>query len=406
MQASGTPAFDPTATYNKITIFPNFGTDGATAGAQTFFFDDFAVGAGPGGGGGGGGGGSADPGITPDNVVYASDPAVTEDLTPPGFDNFGSGAAFDTMFGGDADFTPSIQVTSGEGYGAGAHTGFIAFTGYSGGFAGGFENFVFKVKADAANITAWEVKFIGPNQVNDVSRTYNLTTYSGVTDLGNGWLQVSVPMSDFSANSAVNDGFLTGPLGAQPSAFSYLITDIGFTGTAGGGGGSGGGMPVPGEQTVNGDVEAGDLSGFEIFDNGGTITAVNTENNTSGGSWSIRAQAGPGNNPVIKQERRAVGTVMGNQQISVSFDLKGTANTLEGAVISAELFSEGAGGAVVAQPLDTPGAPTADWTTYSFTPTVAADVSGGVTVQIAVICGGAPACTADVFIDNVSIVVN
>ncbi len=48
-QASGTAAFDPAATYDKIVIFFNFGTDGATAGAQTFFFDDIDVGAGGGG---------------------------------------------------------------------------------------------------------------------------------------------------------------------------------------------------------------------------------------------------------------------------------------------------------------------------------------------------------------------
>ena len=36
MQAMGTAAFDASATYDKITIFFNFGTAGATAGAQTF----------------------------------------------------------------------------------------------------------------------------------------------------------------------------------------------------------------------------------------------------------------------------------------------------------------------------------------------------------------------------------
>ncbi len=53
-EASGTPAFDPAATYDKIVVFFNFGTDGATAGEQTFYFDDVAVDTGGGGGGGGG----------------------------------------------------------------------------------------------------------------------------------------------------------------------------------------------------------------------------------------------------------------------------------------------------------------------------------------------------------------
>ncbi len=54
-EVSGTTAFNAAATYNKITIFFNFGTAGAPA--ETYFFDDIDVAA---GGGGGGGGGSAD----------------------------------------------------------------------------------------------------------------------------------------------------------------------------------------------------------------------------------------------------------------------------------------------------------------------------------------------------------
>uniref|UniRef100_UPI0038636D5D hypothetical protein n=1 Tax=Lentisalinibacter orientalis TaxID=2992241 RepID=UPI0038636D5D len=87
-------------------------------------------------------------------------------------DNFGSGAVFDFNFAGDPDFNPAIQVTSGEGYGAGVHVGFVAFTGYAAGFAAGYENFVFKVKGDAGNLAAFEVKFINNG---DTSQTYDLT---------------------------------------------------------------------------------------------------------------------------------------------------------------------------------------------------------------------------------------
>jgi len=177
----------------------------------------------------------ADPGITPEAVVYATDPNVVEDLAPPGVDNFGSGAVFDFNFAGDADFNPSILVTSGEGYGAGVHVGFIAFTGYAAGFADSYENFVFKVKGDAANLGSFEVKFIGGT---DTSVLYDIPNYAGSQDLGNGWWQVSVPMTDFAANIAVNDGVLLGPAGGQPAPFSIQLTDIGFTGTAGGGSGT------------------------------------------------------------------------------------------------------------------------------------------------------------------------
>ncbi|NHA13664.1 hypothetical protein, partial [Thioalkalivibrio sp. XN279] len=81
------------------------------------------------------------------------------------------------------------------------------------------------------NLASFEVKFI---ENGDTSQVYNLGTYSGVTDLGNGWLQVSIPMSDFAATIAGNQGFLLGPLGGQAAPFTLLLTDIGFTAADGG----------------------------------------------------------------------------------------------------------------------------------------------------------------------------
>ncbi len=43
-QVAGTSALDITNTYDKASIFFNFGTDGATAGAQTYYFDDVMFG--------------------------------------------------------------------------------------------------------------------------------------------------------------------------------------------------------------------------------------------------------------------------------------------------------------------------------------------------------------------------
>jgi len=39
-EAAGTPALDLTKTYDKVSIFFNFGTNGATAGEKTYYFDD------------------------------------------------------------------------------------------------------------------------------------------------------------------------------------------------------------------------------------------------------------------------------------------------------------------------------------------------------------------------------
>jgi hypothetical protein len=97
------------------------------------------------------------------------------------------------------------------------------------------------VKVNApGSASNFEVKFINGG---DTSKTYDLTTYAGSTALGNGWYQVQIPMSDFAATIAANSGFLLGPLGGQAGAFTMLLTDIGFSGTAGGGGGGAGIIP-------------------------------------------------------------------------------------------------------------------------------------------------------------------
>jgi hypothetical protein len=172
----------------------------------------------------------ADPGTVPDAVVYASDPDVVEDLAYPGLDTFGSGAVFDADFGGDFDFNPAFQVTSGEGYGAGVHVGFVAFVGYGAGFASGYGTLDFKVQADAANLAAFEAKFFAP----DASVVIDVPSYAGTTALGNGWYQVSIPLSEFGDAAAIAGftGFLLGPQGDQGAAFSFLLTDIGLSGTA------------------------------------------------------------------------------------------------------------------------------------------------------------------------------
>jgi len=194
----------------------------------------------------------ADPGTIPDAVVYASDPAVMEDLAFPGLDTFGSGATFDANFTADADFSPAFRVQSGNAFG-GEDVGFVAFVGYAAGFASGYDTFEFKVKGLPNDEI--EVKFFAP----DAGNVYNVTTYSGSTALGNGWYQLSIPMSDFgdAAAIAAYTGFLMGPLGDQGAPFSFLLTDIGFSDPSGGGGGGGGTPPFDPGLLTNGDFEAG-----------------------------------------------------------------------------------------------------------------------------------------------------
>ena len=147
----------------------------------------------------------ADPGNVPANAVFVTDPNLTADLAAPMLDNFGSGATFNTLFAGDADFKPTLQVTSGEGYGAGVHVGFVAFTGYDAGFAADFETLTFKVKGLPSD--ELEIKFFGSPETAII---INLGTYAGAMDLGNGWYQVTIPLSDFAANIYAFTGFLIG----------------------------------------------------------------------------------------------------------------------------------------------------------------------------------------------------
>ncbi|MDX2412930.1 MAG: hypothetical protein QNK16_11265, partial [Woeseiaceae bacterium] len=212
------------------------------------------------------------------------------------------------------------------------------------------------------------------------------------TDLGNGWYQVVLPMSGF-ADVALAVGVVF-EAQDQNTGFSFLLTDIGFS-NAGGGAGC---APVGSELATNGDFEAGDLSCWEAISNGGTITADNTENN--GGTWSAHVVTAGATNPTLKQNFLAEGTVAINDIIDISFDMKGTAGA--GGVIFPKLISEGAVGSdgPILQTIDVP---TAGWTTYTYSPTITADVTRGITFEISVVCGAVAGCIADVFIDNVSV---
>jgi len=145
------------------------------------------------------------------------------------------------------------------------------------------------------------------------------------------------------------------------------------------------------------------LTGWTTFDNGGTISVVAPGAAGSGFAGSVNVTI-PGN-PTIKQANLGAGTLTPGQQVTVSFDWKGS--DAIGGVVDAVLFSELSGGGVsqTDQILSGAGFP-ADWTTVGpLNINIGPDVSGGITLQFTAICGANAGCVSDLFIDNVSITV-
>jgi hypothetical protein len=163
-----------------------------------------------------------------------------------------------------------------------------------------------------------------------------------------------------------------------------------------------GGGDTGGQLTNNGDFEVGDLSGWDASENGGSITADNTQD--SGSTWVGHIVAGPSNNPALSQAGLGVGTVMPGDTIDISFDMCGS--LASGGIVFPALLSEfGSGTGADRQDLDTIVTPPSVWTRYNYSAVAGNNVTGGVSLQLDVVCGGDAACSADVYFDNVSVTI-
>ncbi|MCZ8355414.1 MAG: carbohydrate binding domain-containing protein [Cyclobacteriaceae bacterium] len=215
------------------------------------------------------------------------------------------------------------------------------------------------------------------------------------------WNSVDLPKSSFTGMTwnAVNqlkfDGQFNGNGSANTTPFNIYLDNIYFYKAAGGGGGGGSTNLI-----TNGGFESGDAN-WLLFNNGGATSISSTENN--GGTKSARIESGQFDNPGVKQERFGVGTVLANTQYEVKFDLK-QQTLLDGAVVNAFVFSENNSNNPAVQHVLSPITLTpGSWNTNTLTFTTAADVSGGISLLIEVVCGGAASCSGVVFVDNVSI---
>ena len=352
----------------------------------------------------------ADPGTIPDDVIYATDPAETVDLVfgvdYTGFDPFSSGSVFNNDITTDADFSPAFGVTTGDGYGA--QVGQFAIVGWSAGFASGYATLDFKAKG--LNNDLIRIKFLDDPNYLDVT----LTSSSYSTDLGNGWYQVSIPITAFTG-VATATGMLFETDDTAANSFTFLLTDIGFSGTAGGGGGGG--------TFVNGDFETGDFTGWTLTQDPTDRGSIALDSSGQGGRAGTVARlvaagdAAGTNDVLISQVALAAGTVAPGDSIDVSFDLYGSLTGAGGVVFVEVIFLNGAGQDEGGRNFVGPAAPyvpSTTWTTHSGTVIAGTagdgsqwDVSGGVTLELKAACGAiAGGCGVDASFDNVTFTIN
>jgi beta-glucanase (GH16 family) len=235
----------------------------------------------------------------------------------------------------------------------------------------------------------------------------SLAAYTPVATSGN-WRTYEIPLADFTAvdPTLVNKlGFFNARDGAGVLLAGTLYLDDIHLATVGGRGGGG----TPGDLAVNGGFEAGDLSGWALFPvsadpNEQTVVTTNPRSGTYAGRLNNTT---PGRASIIKQANLTPVAI--GQTVTVRFSARGSFDV--GGVAFAEFFTELAGeGTSSAQILGGgPLALAADpnvWADFEYTVPITADVSGGITLQLTATTGGDAGSFADVYYDNVSIVIN
>ena len=212
----------------------------------------------------------ADPGIIPGVELYDRDgaPDLEFGVDYTEISTFGSGADLDDDFRGDLDFRPAWSVTTGFGYDI--WNAQLAYLGFDPGFAAPYATLDFKVKGLSGDVI--RVKFLDDPDPPYVDIDVTSSAYS--TSLGNGWYQVSVPITEFEA-VATATGLLFETIAPPPAeSFTYLLTDIGFSGEA----------PVDTTTSVDFEGDAGSFS-FDNFGGGESTVIANPDPsgiNTSG----------------------------------------------------------------------------------------------------------------------------
>lgn len=163
---------------------------------------------------------------------------------------------------------------------------------------------------------------------------------------------------------------------------------------------------APVELAVNGGFESGDFTGWQLFESQvGNTTLISP--GATGDFAACIDNTATTSGSVIKNNNLGIGIVEPGMTVTITFDAKGSG--ANGGVAFAEFFSEIDGGGVSSSVL-LGGAPLAldpnNWTSFSFTTTAGAIVTGGVTLQLAAVTGAAAGSTSLLCVDNVSVTVD
>lgn len=243
--AAGTAALNPALTYNKASVFFNFGTPGASTGERVYFLDDLSfVGSsftpvceGAGGGGGGGGGGGA--------TTFT---ITMDEATPPTLTGFG-GAEDAAIANDPAGGTNKVaRVTKSAMAELWAGTTFSTLPGDAIpaiGFSDSAKTVTVRVWSPAANVP------VRLKVENATDPTKSVETEATVT-AANTWQTLTFNFANQAAGTAALDlaavynkasiFFNFGTPGSATGARTYFFEDAVFpTASTGGGGGGGGG---------------------------------------------------------------------------------------------------------------------------------------------------------------------